>query len=61
MSKFVEILKEAKNIHCENEDLCEDCELNFLSYKLIDNKRRNKVSLCSALDKIIIELESMED
>lgn len=61
MSDLSEILKEAKNIHCENENLCEDCELNILSTSLVDRKYRNKISLCGALERIINELELTED
>lgn len=61
MSDLSEILKEAKNIHCENEGMCEDCELNFLSTDLVDSKYRNKISLCGALKRIINELELTED
>lgn len=60
MSDLSDILKEAKNIHCENENLCEDCELNLLSTKLVDSKFKNKISLCGALKRIIKELELME-
>lgn len=57
MSDLLEILKEARDIHCKNENLCEDCELNILSTKLVDSKYRNKISLCGALERIINELE----
>lgn len=61
MSDLSEILKEARDIHCKNENLCEDCELNILSTNLVDSKYRNKISLCGALKRIINELESTED
>lgn len=61
MSDLSETLKEVRNTHCENEGMCEDCELNFLSTSLVDRKYRNKISLCGALERIINELESTED
>lgn len=44
MSKFVGDLKELKYIHCKNEYVCEDCELNVLSEELVDNKYKTKQS-----------------
>ena len=57
MSDLSETLKEVRNTHCKNEGMCEDCELNILSTKLVDSKYRNKISLCGALKRMINELE----